>query len=195
MRSVVSIDVGAPPEVVFDLVRNVERWAVLLPHYRSVRALRRSRDGSLLAAYVAMLPGPLGLSVPVPWRSWSSSDPETRELRFRHAGGVTDGMQVTWRIERVPSGSRVAIEHRFVRPLPVLRRLGAGRTDELIPLLVDRLVVRPIARRTLEAVRAAAESQSHAQVAGCTGASAGQPRSAGCPADPSDSPRPSGTLR
>ena len=158
MRSVLSIHVDAPPDIVFGLVRDVEAWATLLPHYRSVRVLRRSPGGWLLAAYVAMLPVPFGGSLPIPWRSWSSSRPATRELRFRHAGGITDGMEVTWRITPASSGSHVSIEHRFARPLPIPRLAATHRTDDVIPLVVDRLVVRPIAGRTLRAVRAAAES-------------------------------------
>ena len=33
MRSTIAIDVAAPPELVFQLAHDVERWPRLLPHY------------------------------------------------------------------------------------------------------------------------------------------------------------------
>ena len=50
-------------------------------------------------------------------------------------------------------GSRVTIEHDFSRPLPIVRA-------ELVPRLIDRLFVRPIAGRTLARFKLLAESGS-----------------------------------
>ena len=69
MRTEIGIDVAAPPELVFRLARDVERWPRLLPHYVSVTALERFDDGSLLARMVARRPlvPVLGLGLPVAW--------------------------------------------------------------------------------------------------------------------------------
>lgn len=150
MRSSIAIDVRAPAERLFGLARNVERWPAMLPHYVSVRVLERRAGGSVLARFVArrgLLPV-LGLGLPVAWRSEAWSEPEALRLRFRHRGGATAGMDVTWRIEPTADGCRVTIEHDFsprVRPWATI---------------VDRAFVRPIAGRTLATFKAIAEAQA-----------------------------------
>jgi hypothetical protein len=106
-------------------------------------------DGSVVAEYVARRPllPLLGLALPVAWRSRSWAEGATRRLRFRHLGGATAGMDVTWRIESGADGrTNVSIEHEF-RP----------RFD-LWAVLVDRLFVQPIASRTLATFKAIAEA-------------------------------------
>jgi ribosome-associated toxin RatA of RatAB toxin-antitoxin module len=148
MRSEIGIDVAAPPDLVFRLARDVERWPRLLPHYADVRVEDRRADGSIVARLVARraLVPMLGIGLPVAWRSRSWSVPAARRLRFVHRGGATHGMDVTWRIEPAPGGTRVTIEHEF-RP-----RIAAWAS------LVDRLFTRPIAGRTLATFRALAEA-------------------------------------
>ena len=147
MRSEIGIDIAAPPDLVFRLARDVERWPALLPHYARVDVLERT-DGAVVARMVARRPfvPVLGLGLPVAWRSRTWSEPETLRLRFVHRGGATNGMDVTWRIEPAGDGARVTIEHDF-RP-----RIGAWAA------FVDRLFTRPIAGRTLATFRAIAEA-------------------------------------
>lgn len=143
------IDVAAPAELLFRLVRDVERWPALLPHYASVDVVERRADGSVVARYVARrtLVPVLGIGLPVAWRSRAWSEPDPPRLRFVHLGGATAGMTVTWRIEPTADDScRVILEHEF-RP----------RIAPWAPL-VDRLFVRPIAGRTLATFREIAEA-------------------------------------
>ena len=147
-RSTIAIDVAAPPRLVFELARSVERWPALLPHYDSVRVLERHADGAITARMVAVrrvVPA-LGLGIPVAWRARAWAEPEALRLRFVHRGGATNGMDVTWRIEPTAGGCRVSIEHDF-RPRIALW----GR-------LIERLFVRPIAGRTLRTFKAIAEA-------------------------------------
>lgn len=148
MRSTISIDVAAPPELVFRLARDVEQWPRLLPHYVEVRVLDRPADGTVVARMVArrVVVPVLGLGIPVAWRSRTWSEPETRRLRFIHQGGATAGMDVTWRIEATDGGCRVSIDHDF-RP-----RIA------LWAAFIDRVFTRPIAGRTLATFRAIAEA-------------------------------------
>ncbi len=150
MRSVISIEVAAPPELVFRLARDVERWPSLLPHYVSVAVARRADGGAPLARFVAVrsLVPRLGLGFPVAWRAIIWSEPAERRLRFRHVAGATGGMDVTWRIEPTVGGCRVSIEHDFSP------RIAAWAT------IVDRLFVRPIASRTLATFKSIAEAAS-----------------------------------
>jgi ribosome-associated toxin RatA of RatAB toxin-antitoxin module len=148
VQSTISIDVAAPPALVFRLARDVERWPRLLPHYVSVSVVERPPDGSVVAEFVARRPlvPVLGLGLPVAWRSRTWNEPEARRLRFVHRGGATDGMDVTWRIEPAPDGCRVSIDHDFRPRVPGWAAL------------VDRLFTRPIAGRTLATFRDIAES-------------------------------------
>jgi ribosome-associated toxin RatA of RatAB toxin-antitoxin module len=162
MKSSIGIDVAAPPELVFRLARDVERWPRLLPHYVAAdRIAPPDTEGRLLVRFVARRPlvPVLGLAMPVAWRSLTWSEPADRRLRFVHRGGATNGMDVTWRFE--PRGadgcvSRVDIDHDFRPRVP-----GWA-------WLIDRLFTRPIASRTLATFRALAEALA--------GESAGDPR-------------------
>ncbi len=148
MHTEIAIDVAAPPDLVFRLARDVERWPSLLPHYASVGVEERLPDGSVVARLVARRPlvPVLGIGLPVAWRSRSWSEAGSRRLRFVHRGGATNGMDVTWRIEPLGAGTRVTIAHDFRPRLPGWAAL------------VDRLFTRPIAGRTLGTFKAIAEA-------------------------------------
>ena len=148
MHSTIAIDVAAPPELIFSLARDVERWELLLPHYARSRARERRADGSLVVDFVARRPliGVLGIGLPVTWRSRTWSDPATCRLRFAHVAGATKGMDVTWRIDAIGGGSRVSIDHDFQPRLPAFAAF------------VDRAFTRPIAGRTLATFKALAEA-------------------------------------
>ena len=148
MHSTMTIDVAAPPELIFSLARDVERWELLLPHSARSRARERRADGSLVVDFVARRPlvGLLGIGLPVTWRSRTWTEPTSCRLRFAHIAGATKGMGVTWRIEAVGAGSRVSIDHDFRPRLP------------LFAAFVDRAFTRPIAGRTLATFKALAEA-------------------------------------
>jgi Oligoketide cyclase/lipid transport protein len=156
MRSTLSIDVAAPPDLVFSLARDVSRWPELLPHYVSVRITAPpGPDGSVIARMVARRPlvDVLGLGLPVTWQARAWNEPETLRLRFVHVAGATKGMDVTWRIESTENGCRVSIEHDFRPRVP------------LFAAFVDRWFIRPIAGRTLATFKALAEALAEAPAA------------------------------
>ena len=148
MRSSISIDVDAPPDLIFRLARDVERWDRLLPHYARSRAIGRWRDGTVTVEFVARRPliGQLGVGLPVAWRARTWSEPATLRLRFVHVAGATRGMDVTWRIEPTGTGSRVSIDHEF------------SPRFALFAAFVDLAFTRPIAGRTLATFRTLAEA-------------------------------------
>jgi aromatase len=155
MLSSLSIEVGAPPELVFRLARDVEQWALLLPHYSRSRLVREAGDGRLVVDFIARRPlvGVLGLGLPVAWRARTWSEPDALRLRFIHVAGVTRGMDVTWRIEPAAPGSRVTIEHIFRPYMPGLAAF------------IDRFFTRPIAGRTLATFKSLAETLAGAPLA------------------------------
>lgn len=151
MRTEISIDVAAPPRTVFDLARDITRWPVLLPHYRKVTI--HSRNGERVTATMTAVRPLWKSGIRVRWRSeqWSDgTDAADLRLRFVHLGGATRGMDVTWHIRATETGCRVTIEHDFQRRVPLLG-------DELVPRVIDRLFVRPIATRTLTTFKRLAE--------------------------------------
>jgi uncharacterized membrane protein len=150
MQSSIGIDIDAPRDLVFAVASDVTRWESILPHYERSRAERRHRDGSVTCRFVARRPlvPVLGLGLPVAWRSRVSSDATSRRLRFRHLGGATAGMEVIWRLHARPDGgTRVEIEHVFER----------GPAD-ILPTIIERSFIRPIAGRTLASFKAIAEA-------------------------------------
>ena len=150
MQSIIGADIDAPPDLVFAIVRDVTRWERLLPHYLRSRADRRHDEGSITCTFVARRPvvESLGIGFAVAWRSRVSSDAAHRQLRFQHVGGVTAGMDVTWRVEpRAGGGTRVEIEHVFDR--------GPA---QVLPAIIDRCFTRSIAGRTLATFKAIAEA-------------------------------------
>ncbi|MEO8571714.1 MAG: SRPBCC family protein [Chloroflexota bacterium] len=152
MRSTIEIDISAPPDLVFALAHDVERWAKLLPHYARSRAVERGSDDSVTVDFIArrsalgLLGDAVGFGIPVTWRARTWNEPATDRLRFVHVAGATKGMDVTWRIEAVDGGSRVSIDHDFRPRLP------------LFAAFVDRAFTRPIAGRTLASFKALAEA-------------------------------------
>lgn len=146
--STISIDVAAPPELVFRLARDVTRWEVLLPHYVRSRLVRKVADGVSLVDFAARrsLVDVLGLGLPVAWRARTWSEADWLRLRFVHVAGPTKGMDVTWRIDPAASGATVSIDHDF-RP----RVAGYGA-------FIEHGFTRPIAGRTLATFKALAEA-------------------------------------
>jgi hypothetical protein len=157
VRSTIGVRVEAPADLVFAIAGDVTRWAQLLPHYSRSRAGRRHPDGSATCSFVARRPliPLLGIGLPVAWRSRVWADAGTRSLRFRHLGGVTAGMDVTWTVEPLPDGgTHVEIAHVFVR--------GPG---DVLPWLVERFFTRAIAGRTLATFKTLAEALTAAGMA------------------------------
>jgi aromatase len=155
MHSALSIEIQAAPTRVFELARDVSRWAELLPHYRR-SAITGHLGDRVLAQFVALRPfGRLG--IPVTWRAacWSDGgDTDDLRMHFRHVRGATRGMRVTWHIRPLhgeAARSQVTIEHDFRRPVPLL---GA----DTVPGLVDRFFTQPIATRTLRRFKELAEA-------------------------------------
>jgi ribosome-associated toxin RatA of RatAB toxin-antitoxin module len=144
VNSVTALHMAAPPERIFELAADVERWPELLPHYRYVR--RVGRDGHREFAMGARR----GL-IPVRWQATQRPMPDQRVIEFTHTGGVTRGMQVAGRLAPVPGGTEVSIEHELHLRWPLIGEFAAGRI--IGPIFVDA-----IAGRTLRRMKQLAEA-------------------------------------
>ncbi len=136
---------AAPPERVFRLAADVERWPERLPHYRYVRALpappgeRRFAMGARRGA------------IPVSWKAVQRPLPDSNEIEFEHVGGITRGMQVRWRIVERDGGVDVSIEHDLSLRWPILGEIVARR-------IIGPHFIEAIAARTLRTIKRLAEA-------------------------------------
>ena len=151
MHSSVSIWIAAPPDRVFELVADLERWPERLPHYRYVRVTGRS--GRVTRARMSARRG----LIPVFWEAEQTRDAATRTIRFRHVGGVTRGMDVLWKLlpekDGAREGTRASISHHLEL------RFGPATVGRF---LAERVIapqfIEPIAGATLRRFKAIAES-------------------------------------
>jgi coenzyme Q-binding protein COQ10 len=154
MHTVDRIVIRAPLKRVFALAQDVERWPDMLPHYRWVRVLERRADGA--GARVEMAAwrpfGPPPLRYPTRWVSEMVSDPRAAEIRYRHVGGLTRGMEVCWTMREIGAGVEVEIVHDWIGPpWPLVGPLAAR-------LVIGPVFVHGIATRTLRGLRRRAET-------------------------------------
>lgn len=149
MRTVDRLLIRAPAEVVFRHASDVERWPDILPHYRWVRVLGRQDDTALVEMAAWRPFGPLRW--PTWWRSEMRVDAVRREVRYRHVGGVTTGMDVRWSVTEAPGGTVAEIVHDWAGPAwPLIRRPAAE-------LVIGPVFIHGIASRTLAGIGRAAE--------------------------------------
>jgi hypothetical protein len=150
MRTVDRIRMRAAPAQVLAAAVAVEAWPTLLSHYRWVRMLERRGEGGLveMAAW-----RPFGrLRYPTWWVSEMWVDREAAEVRYRHVRGVTTGMDVVWRIERVNGETDVTIVHEWTGPAWPLIGSAAARW------VIGPVFIHGIASRTLAGIRRAVEA-------------------------------------
>lgn len=158
-RAMMTVDeaiVRAPLRSVFSIVRDVEHWPAHLPHYRWVRFRQRTTDGGGIVEMAANRP--FG---PVNWPTWWLSqmqvvDPESRApaVRFRHIGGITQGMEVEWRLTAREHATRVTLVHAWDGPdWPLIGVFAATA-------IIGPVFVHGIASRTLAGLARIAEREA-----------------------------------
>lgn len=151
MRIVDYLQVRATPDQVWPHAVAVEQWPAILPHYRWVTRREGRPLGDGIVAMSAHRPfGPINW--PTWWLSRMWVDPVAKEIRYRHIGGITTGMDVLWTMTPAAQGwSDVTIVHTWDGPpWPFIRRPAAE-------LVIGPVFVHGIAQRTLAGVARAAE--------------------------------------
>ena len=143
-RTVDQIFVRADPDTVFRLAADVDRWPVILPHYRWVKQLGEQEDQRLVE--MAARRG----WIPVKWTSLQRVSEAGRRVFYSHVGGATRGMEVEWTMQEEGDGVRVRIVHELNLEAPIVRT-ALGRW------IVGRFFVHHIAGRTLRRIKELAE--------------------------------------
>lgn len=150
MRSVDRVSIRASWDRVFEVASDIERWPDLLSHYRWVRFLER-RDGGGTVEMAAWRPfGPI--RYPVWWVAEMTVDRPSREIRYRHVRGITQGMDVVWRL--APAGDAVAVTIVHDWRGPAWPAVGALAAD----LIIGPVFIHGIASRTLAGIKRHAEA-------------------------------------
>lgn len=152
MRTVDTITIAAPPDVVWRHAVAVEQWPAILPHYRWVTRLEGNRGGDGVVEMAAWRP----FGGPVRWPTWWSSrmqvDAARREIRYHHMAGITRGMDVLWTVTPTSLGTTVTIVHEWHGPgWPLIGGIAAS-------LVIGPVFIHGIASRTLAGIARASTS-------------------------------------
>ena len=135
-------------ETIVSLAADVERWPVILPHYRWVRLIDGGGDEKLVE--MAARRG----RIPVRWQALQTIDRSdaTPVIRYRHVRGVTRGMDVAWTFDPAPAGIGVRIDHEFDPPWPLVGGTVADR-------VIGPHFVAAIAGQTLSTIKQIVENR------------------------------------
>jgi ribosome-associated toxin RatA of RatAB toxin-antitoxin module len=142
-----SILMHAPKMLIFETAANLELWPKILPHYRYIRFVERSRDRNV----VVMAARRSG--IPISWTSEEIIDRARVEIHFNHQKAFTKGMHVVWSFDERPDGVLVTIRHdlnfrvKFLAPI----------ADKII----GDFFIGNVANKTLRCMKAYVEVQAN----------------------------------
>lgn len=137
------------------MAADVERWPVILPHYRWVR-FQDKQDFAKgiveMAAWRSFLPG---IKYPTWWVSEMRGDSAEPAVYYRHIRGITRNMDVKWSFRGIDDHTtHVTIVHDWRGPAwPLISTLAAN-------LVIGPVFISAIARRTLAGVAREAERRT-----------------------------------
>lgn len=140
------VDIDGELDRIYRLGAEIERWPLILPHYRAVDLLWR-QDNAVVARMRATRSG-----IPASWTCVQQCFPGEPRVTFRHIAGFTAGMEVTWQFTTLADGRvRVEIIHDFHKGWPLVDRFVSDR-------VVGDFFVANIAEKTLARIKALAEA-------------------------------------
>jgi len=148
MQTANTVEMAGDLDRIVTLAADIERWPIILPHYRWVTLLEGGGDRKTVE--MAARRG----RFPVKWRAIQEIERsgDSPIIRFRHIGGVTKGMEVAWTFTEVPGAIAVRIDHAFSPPWPVVGDLIASR-------IIGPHFVEAIAGQTLRTIKAIVEDR------------------------------------
>ncbi len=155
MKTVDQHVMRAPAAICFRVAADVERWPIILPHYRWVRFQKKEGFGRGVVEMAAWRDFAAGLRYPTWWVSDMRVDEREPAVYYRHIDGVTRGMDVKWSFTPGEDGTtHVRIVHEWSGPdWPIIRGIAAN-------WVIGPHFVSSIAGRTLAGVAREAEQQA-----------------------------------
>ena len=146
-------NVAAPPDLTFAIAADVERWPVILPHYRWVKFQSKRDDGGIVEM-AAWRPFPAAIKYPTWWVSQMRIDSIERAVYYTHIDGITTGMDVKWHVTPTATGCHIRLVHEWAGPSwPLIGAIAAN-------VVIGPHFVSAIAQRTLAGVAREAERQA-----------------------------------
>ncbi|HET6406343.1 MAG TPA: SRPBCC family protein [Chthoniobacteraceae bacterium] len=149
LYSASSIQIRAPRGHIFDLAQDIVRWPESLPDYRKVTDAGRDPVGRPKFCMTVRRAG-----LPVIWTAVCDIDETALELRFEHLTGWTKGMKEVWTFTPTRDGTRAEIVQNLAFRVPPLA--------PLVEPVIGVVLVRSLARKSLTALKQAAEKQQAA---------------------------------
>lgn len=148
MRTENVVEMRGDLDHIVALAADVERWPVILPHYRWVTLLEGGGDHKVVE--MAARRG----RFPVKWRANQDieRDGNTPIIRYHHIGGVTKGMDVAWHFDVKDGSVDVKIDHDFSPPWPVVGGVIANK-------IIGPQFVEAIAGLTLNTIKGIVENR------------------------------------
>ena len=145
MQTANTVEMAGDLDRIVTLAADVERWPIILPHYRWVTLLDGGGDHKTVE--MAAKRG----RFPVKWRAIQEieRDGGTPIIRYHHIGGVIKGMDVAWTFGVHPESVHVRIDHEFSPPWPLVGSFAADR-------IIGPYFVEAIASLTLQTIKAGA---------------------------------------
>jgi len=132
-----SIYIQAPPEAVYRIAREPERFPEFMPEVRSITVLERSEDGARqVVAWVGQIPT---FKLTVKWTEEDLWDDRERTCRFRQVRGDFDEYGGVWRFAPEGEGTRFESEVHYTLEIPTVGPLIRGVVRKIMSDNVDRL--------------------------------------------------------
>src|SRR5690606_14942576 len=127
-----SIQIDGPPEAVYELAKDMERFPSFMPDVQSVKVVSRN-GSSTVTEWVSEVDG-----TEILWTEEDHFDDANRRIEYRLIEGDLDKFEGEWRFEPVNGGTRVVLTVDFDFGIPELTNLiGAtlevkvGETSEM----------------------------------------------------------------
>jgi ribosome-associated toxin RatA of RatAB toxin-antitoxin module len=146
MHKTNAIVIRAPKMSIFETAANLELWPKILPHYRYIRYLERSRNRNVVIMAATRS------GIPISWTSEQVIDREAVEVRFHHLKAFTKGMRVVWSFHDTPDGVGVEISHQLRFRIPAL--------GPIFDPIIGDFFIGNIANKTLRCMKAYVEGQA-----------------------------------
>jgi ribosome-associated toxin RatA of RatAB toxin-antitoxin module len=146
--------VRARADVCFRVAADVERWPVILPHYRWVRFKEKRAFGEGIVEMAAWRQFAGGVKYPTWWVSQMRSDASEPAVYYQHIEGVTRGMDVKWEFNPRGSDTFIRLFHVWNGPAwPLISNIAAN-------LVIGPHFISAIAQKTLAGVAREAEQRA-----------------------------------
>ena len=144
--------IRATPDIVYQLAAEIERWPLLLEHYRYVKVLEDLEHTDTTQSRLVKMSA-TRTGIPTSWTSVQTLYPGAHEIRYHWLKGIPKGMDVIWRIEPSGDGVEVTIDHDLER----LR--WRWLRNPLAEYVIGRVFIEHVAGKTLAGIKRHAEAR------------------------------------